>query len=203
MKLKHSLLAVCTLLVGSGSASAAMWIESSQGDMLNSGLTPSTLTLDAGSNLIRGSFRAEDPDYLAITIAGGYMLSGIITGTGNSTGLSRSFIGVQAGPAMTFVPTSGGSAAGLLGWTHYGVADGVNLLPDIGTPKFGSTGFSGPLAAGTYTFWFNETSSEPGLGYDFDFQVEPAPVPLPAGAALLAAGCALLGALRRRRSLLV
>lgn len=198
MNVRRSLLVSAALLVGSGTASAAIWIESDQGDMQNSGLAPSMLTLDAGSNLIRGSFRAEDPDYLAVTVRDGYQLSAILTGTGNNTGLSRSFIGVQSGPTMTFVSTGAG-ATGLLGWTHFGGADGVDLLPDIGMAKFGSTGFEGALSSGTYTFWFNETSSEPGLGYDFDFQVEGAPVPLPAGAGLLAAGCAMLGMFRRRQ----
>src|SRR5262245_41357707 len=112
------------MLLASGAASAAMWDESVSGDMSGTGLAPSVLALDVGSNIIRGSFRAGDLDYLAVTVPVGQVLSAIVTGTGNNTGLSRSFIGVQAGPVMT-VPPSASNAAGLLGWTHFGVADGI------------------------------------------------------------------------------
>ncbi|MFO1435538.1 MAG: hypothetical protein U1F34_03945 [Gammaproteobacteria bacterium] len=186
------------------SAHAASWIESSNGDMSNSGLSPSSLSLNHGSNPISGNFGAPDLDYLAVTVPPGFVLSAIVTGVSNNTGLSRSFIGVQAGSVMT-VPPNASSAAGLLGWTHYGGADGVNLLPSIAIPKSGSTGFTPPLAAGTYTFWFNEVSSGTGLTYDFDFQVQAAvasnptqvPMPLPALIAL-ALMLVTTGMLRRR-----
>jgi hypothetical protein len=178
-------------------ALADNWIESSSGDLSGAGLAPSQLTGSAGSNLVRGSFGNGDLDYLAFLVPEGFTLNAIITGSGNNTGLSRSFIGVQLGPVMT-VPPGTSNAAGLLGWTHFGVADGINLLPEMSLARLGSAGFTAPLAAGVYTFWLNETSNEPGLTFDLDFQLEP--VPLPPALGLLTGGAALLGALRRRRS---
>jgi hypothetical protein len=96
------------------------------------------------------------------------------------------------------VPPNTSSAAGLLGWTHFGVADGVNLLPQMSLARLGSTGFSGPLPAGFYTFWFNETSDEPNLTFDLDFRVTA--VPLPPAIALLAAPMLLVSVRRRVRS---
>jgi hypothetical protein len=190
--------AISVLLLAAAAmpASAAMWQEVNQGDLSNSGAAPSSLTLDVGSNPVSGGFGNGDLDYLTIVVPSGFALTAIVTGVANSQGLSRSFIGVQAGPVMTVPPTTG-NAVGLLGWTHFGSADGVNLLPAMGLPAFGSTGFNGPLAAGSYTFWINETSFEPNLGFDLDFQMQP--VPLPGAALLLAGGLGLLGGFRRRR----
>jgi hypothetical protein len=133
-----------------------------------------------------------------VTVQDGFVLDASITGVGNNTGLSRSFIGVQSGSVMTVPPTAT-SATGLLGWTHYGTADGINLLPALDT-GIGATGFTGPLAAGAYTFWFNEVSSDAGLAFDMNFHTTPAPVPLPAALPPLLSGLAGFGLMGRRRT---
>src|SRR5690348_3160111 len=142
----------CLLALLPVAALADNWIESSSGDLSGAGLAPSQVTGSGGSNLVRGSFGNGDLDYLAFLVPEGFTLSAIMTGSGNNTGLSRSFIGVQLGPVMT-VPTGTSNAAGLLGWTHFGVADGINLLPEMSLARLGSAGFTSPLAAGVYTFW--------------------------------------------------
>lgn len=186
-------LAICAPL----STQAANWDEGSQGDLSNDRSLPSLLMLDPGTNLLRGEFGAPDLDYLSVIVPLGFELAGIVTGVHNNPGLSRSFIGVQAGPTMT-VPATAPDATGLLGWTHFSGQDGVNLLPAIGVPKAGSTGFTGALTAGQYTFWLNETSTDPGLTYDLEFRVQAAPVPVPAAVWLLGSAFAVLGGLRRR-----
>jgi hypothetical protein len=96
------------------------------------------------------------------------------------------------------------TAAGLLGWTHYQSSDiGTNILDDIGVAKNGSTGFSGPLGAGTYSVWLQEISptpegANPRLPFSFAFIV--ASVPEPSTWATMLLGFAGIGiALRRRR----
>ena len=177
-------------------ALASNWNEAEQGDLSNNGFAPSLLSLTPGSNLLTGEFRALDLDYLAVIVPDGYVLSGIVTGVGNNPGLSKSFIGFQSGPLMTVIPAAT-DASGLLGWTHFGGADGVNILPSMGIPKSGSTGFSGFLPSGAYTFWLNETSSDPGLTYDLDLRITP--VPLPASLTLLISGLMSGKAISRRR----
>jgi hypothetical protein len=180
-------------------AHAAMWDENSaQGDLSNDRLAPSQLTLDPGTNLLTGNFGAPDVDYIAMTVPVGFELASIVTGVHNTTGLSRSFIGVQSGSVMTVPPTAA-DATGLLGWVHFSGQDGVNLLPGMGTPKAGSTGFTGALGAGQYTFWINETSSGPGLTYDLAFNVQAAPVPVPAAVWLLGPALLGIGGLRKNR----
>jgi hypothetical protein len=195
MKVRIATLLLGLLTVGVAQAS---WIESSQGDLSNNRLDPSELLLAPGSNLIAGGFGNGDLDYLNVIVPEGYVLSSLVTGLANHQGLSRSFIGVQAGDVMT-VPPETGSAVGLLGWTHFGAADGVDLLPGMGEPKFGSIGFFGALGAGSYTFWINETQMEPGLTFDLDFRVTAAPVPVPAAAWLFGSGMVLFGGMVRRR----
>lgn len=175
------------------SAGAASWIESAQGDLSNDRLAPSQLTLAEGANTVRGSFGVPDLDYLSVVVPQGLQLSALRYGAGMVLGV-RSFIAVQAGNQMT-VPANTQSAAGLLGWAHFQQAlQGTDLLPTIGS-GFDATGFSGPLPAGVYTFWVQDTA-ETDLAFDFNFEVSAVPEPAPA--VLLVAGAAVF-CLRRRR----
>lgn len=189
------------LLFAAAAQAATVWDEATQGDLSGNGLAPTPLALQPGSNLLLGSTgrgsAGVDRDYFVFTLAEGFQLDAVTLLEG-STFLgqqSLSFIGVQAGPQVTVSPT-GGSATGLLGWYHYGPNDpGTDILPLIGF-GFGATGFLGPLPAGTYAFWIQDTGSGTA-NYRFDFAVSA--VPEPAAAWLLAAGLAALALRRRRR----
>jgi hypothetical protein len=87
----------------------------------------------------------------------------------------------------------------LHGYAHIpiGSSVGTDFLPEIGN-GFGSQGFTGSLAAGTYTFWMQETSGALGT-YSWDFVVSAAPVPETETYAMLLTGLGLIGADRRRR----
>ncbi len=180
---------------------ATVWDEGTQGDLSGNGLAPTPVALQPGSNLLLGSTgrgsAGVDRDYFVFTLADGFQLDAVTLLEG-STFLgqqSLSFIGVQAGPQVTVSPTSG-SATGLLGWYHYGPNDfGTDILPLIGF-GLGATGFLGPLPAGSYAFWIQDTGSGTA-NYRFDFAVSA--VPEPAAAGLLAAGLVALALRRRRR----
>ncbi len=75
-----------------------------------------------------------------------------------------------------------------------GQQQGDNVLEDLGAATMGGAGFSGPLAAGTYTFWYQEGPTN--TTYTFDFQVSE--IPEPSTLVLFGLGCCLFG-LRRCR----
>jgi hypothetical protein len=138
-----------------------------------------------------------DRDYLTVTVPAGQLLQSlwVLPGT-SSLGLSAvSFIGVQAGPQVTVNP-SAASAAALLGWWHYGENDvGTDILELMGTGA-GAIGWFGPLPAGTYSFWIQDSGTGTA-SYRFEFGV--AVVPEPASWALMLGGLAWLGSVAARR----
>jgi hypothetical protein len=181
-----------------GAFGAVAYDESSFGDLSNVGTSPTSVSLAAGANLVLGSTgnagAGIDLDYFNVTVPVGMKLVALTVQPGTTVVGGVSFIGLQGGSQVTVSPT-GGSAAGLLGWTHYGTADiGGDILPRIGT-GFGAVGFTAPLSAGTYSFWVQDT----GFGtahYGFDLNV--AAVPESSTSLLLLAGLAALGLAGRR-----
>jgi hypothetical protein len=174
---------------------AVAYNEALSGDLSNSGAAPTSFAVASGSNQVLGTTgnpgTGVDRDYFSFTVPTGQLLVGItvLPGTTFLGGAALSFIGIQAGSAVTVSPT-GGTAAGLLGWTHYRASDiGNDILTRMGTPAAGSSGFAAPLGAGTYSFWVQEISAGTA-SYGFDFQL--APVPEPGTTALFGAGLALL-----------
>ena len=119
----------------------------------------------------------------------------VLPGTQTLGTLGDSFIGIESGPQVT-VSTTATDATGLLGWDHYGTDDiGVNILPLMGTSGVGSTGFTGPLPAGTYSFWVQEASVGT-VPYGLEFTVA---TPEPASWTMLLTGlAALVGKTARR-----
>lgn len=195
-------LAVCAL--SPLATAAVVYNEATNGDLSNNGLSPTFVSMAAGSNQVLGSIgnpgTGIDRDYFRFVVPAGQQLVSLSLLPGTTVLANVAFIGVQAGPQMLVSPISG-SPAGLLGWAHYSVADiGTNILPRIGT-GFGASGFTGALAAGDYTFWVQETGAGTA-GYGLDFTL--AAVPEPASALLMLAGAlglsALSGLHRRRAS---
>ena len=90
-----------------------------------------------------------EPNYFVVTVPTGFALSSITVLPGTEVGGSVSFIGLEAGPQVTVSPDAT-SAAGLLGWWHYGPSDiNNNILPLMGIPDDGSSGFTGAARART------------------------------------------------------
>ncbi len=149
--------------------------ESVSGDLSNSGLNPTVVRLSPGSNILKGTtgrVTGVDRDYFRVTVPAGFEVFAVKELAGTSVGGAVSFIGVQAGPQVT-LPTNTTSAAGLLGWSHYGaVTTDTDILPSMGVPADGSTGFTGPLGPGQYTFWIQDFGAGT-FGYAFDFQMRP------------------------------
>lgn len=193
------------LMLGAQAALAATaataWDEAVSGDLANSGSTPTTVSFALGSNLVSGTTGrvagVVDRDYFTFTLATGWQLDTLTVLPGTAAlGISGlSFIAVQAGPRVTVNPT-GGSAAGLLGWAHYGENDvGTDILQIMGFGG-GATGFFGAVPAGSYAIWIQDTGT--GVAnYRLDFGVSA--VPEPAAALMLLAGVAVLAGVAGQR----
>lgn len=198
----HALLAAAALLAATTTQAATAWDEAVNGDLSGNGLAPSFAAFVAGSNQLFGTTgRAPaggpiDRDYLRFTVPAGHVLQSLMVLPGNTTLGSGAFIGLMAGPQFTVPPTAT-TAAGLLGWTLFGIdQEGTDILPAMSVPELGSSGFTIPLPAGDYSLWVQEAAIGTAV-YKLDFIVAEVPE-APTGLAMLA-GLALLGAALRRR----
>jgi hypothetical protein len=171
-------LTLCVAALNLGrSFGAVVYDESISGDLSNSGLTPTTLTVGAGENVVLATYgigAAVDRDYFTFTVPSGLSLAAISILADQTSDPGTAFIGVQSGPQVT-LPVNPPDATGLLGWLHFTAGSG-NIINDLGVPDQGSSGFTPPLASGSYSFWVQELA--PGsFTYALDFQLLPATAP--------------------------
>jgi len=193
----HGLAFVSAHLIAAAVTQAAsgvtLWDEAVNGDLSNDRFNPTALNLAMGVNSITATSVSGDREYVALTLAPGTQLSAVnlVSYTGVD---GTAFIAVQVGGQLTEPPT-GTDAANLLGWTHFGSAEGnvgTDILDDMGIGS-AAIGFVPPLPANTYTFWMQQTGANPST-FQFDFIVD---VPGPGGLPL--AAIAMIGWRRRSR----
>ncbi|MCH2144672.1 MAG: hypothetical protein MK082_05940 [Phycisphaerales bacterium] len=176
-----------------------MWDEAIDGDLSGDYLNPTQLfTKGVNNHVIFTTVGAEanggnqDREYFTFEVAVGYQLSAIILDafeTDPETNLG--FIGVAEGSVFPTSPENADPTT-LLGYTLPGINNvGNDILQDMGNGA-ASQGFSGPLGAGTYTFWAQETGPSTD-NWDLNFVVTE--VPAPGALALLGLG----GLVARRR----
>lgn len=134
--------------------------EASDGDLSGDPLAPNLFTLGMGSNVITATSVQGDREYFTIIVPEGTVLDSIILESYTSDG-ERSFIGIQRGITFT-EPYSDAVASNLLGYALMGgepATAGTDILDDMGQGA-DSIGFSGPLPAGTYALWAQETGAD-------------------------------------------
>ena len=207
MPVSRILAILAALALPLGSAQALTWDETVNGDLSDSGVSPTLLgTLSSGSNLISGTMGAlgggptMDADIWNFTIAAGYYLTGInlVDYSAQSGSLTNeSFMAIANGGTINTSDPSLHLSNALWGYGQDGFGNTYNdllALLDAG-PTFGGIGFNGPLPSGNYTFWIQEGSDQ--ISYGIEFVTAPVPVPEPGSLLLL--GVAGLWSLRRRR----
>jgi hypothetical protein len=203
--------AVCALLAATP-AKATIYDEAVSGDLSNNQAAPTALTLTPGSNSVIGTVNGFPPgtdpqDWVSFTIPTGFVMTSYVNSKYGSTD-DQGFTGFQSGSSFSGDPFVAGSYAG---YAHFGTdatnplppssTVGVNLLPLMANPSFsvGATGFTRPLAAGTYTFLIQQGDAVT-TSYQFDMQVRSVSVPEP-GSSLCLLGMGGLATLALRRRL--
>lgn len=176
-----------------------------------------TVSQPAGPSATVGGV-SPNAQYVSFTVPVGYVFSGLELVDYNSAD-DRGFVALQAGDKWTAVPnTTTGALPGALAYHHFGsgagnvygslcsqsysggttpvsvcatdpVANSDLLTRSIGGP------IAGPLAAGSYTLWFQQTNVTP-VGFTFQATSTPVPAPLPLLG--LGAGLGVSRRLRRR-----
>jgi hypothetical protein len=196
----HRCLSILCALTAAAAAAGDIvaFDEARDGDASDDRFTPTTITLTAGLNTVRGTFGQtevpdiHDLDYITFTVPEGHRLDSFVVQAA-SVGGAFSFVGLQAGPIVTIPADWTSIETPLLGWAHFGTASvGRDLLPDMAVSP-GSVGFEGPLAAGTYALWIMELDPSEYHSYSFGLTVTAVPAP----PTLLVA--ALIVSLSRRR----
>ena len=176
-----------------------------------------TVSQPAGPSATVGGV-SPNAQYVSFTVPVGYVFSGLELVDYNSAD-DRGFVALQAGDKWTAVPnTTTGALPGALAYHHFGsgagsvygslcsqsysggttpvsvcatdpVANSDLLTRSIGGP------IAGPLAAGSYTLWFQQTNVTP-VGFTFQATSTAVPAPLPLLG--LGAGLGVSRRLRRR-----
>ena len=137
-------------------------------------LAPTMLTLENGGNVLTATSVRGDVEYVAVTVPAGKHLDAILLNTYVSTD-SLAFAAFQSG--MTFtepVTPSSIMLTNLLGYAHFGPGNnriGESIMDDM-LQTAGSAQFNVPLAAGTYTFWLQQTGVAPTT-YALNFVTSP------------------------------
>ena len=208
--------AVCALLAAAP-AKATVYDEGASGDLSNDKANPTALTLTPGSNSVSGTvagfpeFGGTDPqDWVSFTIPTGFVMTSYVNSKYGSAD-EQGFTGFQFGSSFPGGVGSEFLAGSYAGYAHFGTGAtnpdgsptssstvGVNLLPLMANPSFapGTTGFTPPLGAGTYTFLIQQ--GDPSTtGYQFDMNIRAVPEPGSSLCLLGMGGLAIL-ALRRR-----
>lgn len=187
--------ALCLFLLLSSRLPASFLSESTGGDLSNNWISPSTLTLEPGSNYVSGTTNLGDPDLFTINVPSGLQVIELHLANyeffiqGN-----RTFIGYQDGatllqdPLLFTADSSGDISFHLFGHTDIG-------REILGEFTISPNATSTPLGEGSYAFWINEVEPQPA-SYAFEFVTDFAPTPEPRISLMLTA----LGILFLRRS---
>lgn len=197
MKIRHHAIAAAVMAPVVALASAdIVYDEAVDGELSGDPNAPTFIDFTGGSNTVIFTTDGEgdDRDIFTFNVASGFELTGIVLDlfdTDNEFNLG--FMGFSAGDVLDADPINP-NPSGLLGYALPSEADSGTDFFDLMGLASGAQGYSGPLGAGDYTFWAQETSPSAD-DWIISFIITPVPGP---GVLAMAAVAGLAG--RRRRS---
>ena len=186
-------------MIGTTALADLMWDEAIDGDLSSDYLNPTQLfTKGVNNHVIFTTVGAaenggnQDREYFTFTVAEGFeLVSIVLDGFETSPESNLGFISIAEGSVFP-TPPDAPDVTSLLGYYLPGVNDVGNDILQVMGQGGGSQGFTGPLGAGTYSFWAQETGPSTD-NWDLNFVVTE--VPAPGALALLG----LSGLVARRR----
>ena len=191
-------MAVLAMAPIAGMAAAnIVYDEATDGDLSDDPNAPTFVSVSEGNNTVIAvtDREGDDRDIFTFDVAEGYVLSGVILDvydTNSNDPVNLGFIGFSAGNVLGTDPNSP-NPSGLLGYALVSEADSGTDIFGLMALGGGSQGYDGPLAAGPYTFWMQETSPTTD-----DWTVTLVITQVPAPGVLAMAAVAGLAARRRR-----
>lgn len=157
-----------------------MWDEAIDGDLSEDYLNPTQLEVKGVNNhvVFTSIDLPGDPDreYFTFTIDAGYELSAVILDVFNTNPeFNLGFIAIASGSQFP-TPPSAPDPAEMLGYALIGTPDVGNDILQLMGEGSGAQGFTGPLGAGSYSIWAQETSISLDE-WDVNFIVTEVPAP--------------------------
>ena len=197
MQFTFKALAVAAILPVASVASADLvYDESVDGELSADPDAPTFIDMSAGDNTVifTTDGKGDDRDIFTFNVADGFQLVGVVLDvfdTNENDPANLAFIGFSAGSVLGTDPLAPDVTA-LLGYALVAEGDsGTDIFDTMGQGG-GAQGYSGPLGAGDYTFWAQETSPSAD---DWQVTFVISQVPSPGALALLG----VAGLARRRR----
>jgi hypothetical protein len=180
LKLPHMALLTC-LVCANSTYAAAVYDETTSGDLSDDNLNPTTVSFSAGQNTVKGSMGKTngllDRDFFSFTLQSGQNLTRLVLDQYDSSE-DVSFLAIEKGAQITNL-TNPAAKTSLLGsalvGTGVGRGLGDDVLDDLGTATLAGQSFTGALEAGVYSVWFQETVTN--VHYTLNFQVSQVPMP--------------------------
>lgn len=187
--------------LGSVEAAPLIYNENPSGDLSSSGNAPTLLNFDIGVNSVSGTMgrtgSVVDSDIFTFTVEAGEVLTSLFLVSANPA--ENSFFAIGAGSTISTNATNpfedGSSHMSNL-MTLGRTGEFLGELAAARVYGSGPSTVTDPLGPGTYTIWFQETTTT--VNYELQFTI--ASVPEPASLSLVALGGVLFfGAARRVR----
>lgn len=162
MRCLRRLTSLLLLALLTSPADAADYDESVLADLSGNPASPTTISLDLGSNVVRGSAGAGDFDLIHFSIPAGGALESLTLSSYVNPFNGVSFIGLGAGATWQAGLDFDVDPAKLMGWSHIAAAGssgvGADLLVDMSVAPF-TPGFARPLTPGEYVLLVQDTDN--------------------------------------------